>query len=209
MNGPLEEEADDLVGAGRYERTAGREVYRAGRYGRSLTTTGGNVTLRVPRLKGMRFATAITERYRRREAIAGMPMYRDMESMEPGDLVIIEAPWDTLTYRMVEHRAISYNDLDAVRPVADRALVTLLTCHPYGYNYRRYLVICERVDASVSASAAEDESNVDESGFSETASAVDDSLLAALLRGPCFWRWSRVIPGSWCWIVGCASRVSR
>ena len=30
LNGLLEEEADDLVGAGRYERTADREVYRAG-----------------------------------------------------------------------------------------------------------------------------------------------------------------------------------
>ena len=30
LNGPLEAEADELVGAGRYERTAEREAYRAG-----------------------------------------------------------------------------------------------------------------------------------------------------------------------------------
>ena len=30
LNGLLEEEADDLVGAERYERTADREAYRAG-----------------------------------------------------------------------------------------------------------------------------------------------------------------------------------
>ena len=67
-SGPLEEEAGDLVGAERYERTAEREAYRAGHYERKLATTSGEVTIRMPKLKGMRFATAIIERYRRREA---------------------------------------------------------------------------------------------------------------------------------------------
>ena len=67
LNGLLDEEADDLVGAERYERTAGREAYRAGHYARRLATTSGEVTLRMPKLKGMRLATAIIDRYRRRE----------------------------------------------------------------------------------------------------------------------------------------------
>ena len=67
LNGLLEEEAGDLVGAERYERTAEREAYRAGHYERSLTTSSGEVTIRMPKLKGMRFTTAIIERYRRRE----------------------------------------------------------------------------------------------------------------------------------------------
>ena len=67
LNGLLEEEAGDLVGAERYERTADREAYRAGHYERKLTTTSGEVTVRKPKLKGMRFTTAIIERYRRRE----------------------------------------------------------------------------------------------------------------------------------------------
>ena len=45
LNGLLEEEADDLVGAERYERTADREAYRAGHYDRRLATTSGEVTL--------------------------------------------------------------------------------------------------------------------------------------------------------------------
>ena len=68
LNGLLDEEADDLVGAERYERAAGREAYRAGHYERKLTTTSGEVTIRMPKLKGMRFTTAVIERYRRREA---------------------------------------------------------------------------------------------------------------------------------------------
>ncbi len=67
LNGLLEEEAGDLVGAERYERTAEREACRAGHYERSLTTSSGEVTIRMPKLKGMRFATAITGRCRRRE----------------------------------------------------------------------------------------------------------------------------------------------
>ena len=67
LNALLEEEADDLIGADRYERTADREAYRAGHYERGLTTTSGQVTLKMPKLKGMRFATAIIERYKRRE----------------------------------------------------------------------------------------------------------------------------------------------
>ena len=66
LNGLLEEEADDLVGAERYERTAEREAYRAGHYGRSPTASSGEVTIHMPKLKGMRSTTAIIERYRRR-----------------------------------------------------------------------------------------------------------------------------------------------
>ena len=66
-NGLLDEEAGDPVGAERYERTADREAYRAGHCERKLATTSGEVTIRMPKLKGMRFTTAIIERCRRRE----------------------------------------------------------------------------------------------------------------------------------------------
>lgn len=67
LNALLAEEADDLIGAERYERTAEREAYRAGHYDRGLATTSGEVTIRMPKLKGMRFTTAIIDRYKRRE----------------------------------------------------------------------------------------------------------------------------------------------
>ena len=67
LNGLLEAEADELVGAERYERTAEREAYRAGHYDRGLTTSSGEVTIHMPKLKGARFTTAAIERYRRRE----------------------------------------------------------------------------------------------------------------------------------------------
>ena len=68
LNGLLEAEADELVGAECCERTAGREAHRAGHYDRGLTTSSGEVTIHMPKLRGARSTTAIIERYRRRES---------------------------------------------------------------------------------------------------------------------------------------------
>ena len=65
LNELLEAEAEK---AARYERSEARQGYRSGHYDRNLTTTSGDVTLHVPRLKGISFETAIIERYRRRES---------------------------------------------------------------------------------------------------------------------------------------------
>ena len=64
----LEAEAEKLTQAARYERNEQRQGYRSGHYNRNLTTTSGDVTLKVPKLKGISFETAIIERYRRRES---------------------------------------------------------------------------------------------------------------------------------------------
>lgn len=67
LNALLDHEADELINADRYERTGDRQGYRSGHYDRNFTTTSGDVTLHVPKLKGVQFETAIIERYRRRE----------------------------------------------------------------------------------------------------------------------------------------------
>lgn len=67
LNALLDKEADELVNAEKYERSANRQGYRSGHYQRSLVTTAGEVKLKVPKLKGIPFETAIIERYRRRE----------------------------------------------------------------------------------------------------------------------------------------------
>lgn len=68
LNSLLDQEAEELTNAARYERTEARQGYRSGHYSRNLTTTSGDVTLKVPKLKGVPFETAIIERYRRRES---------------------------------------------------------------------------------------------------------------------------------------------
>jgi len=68
LNSLLDKEAEDLTNAQKYERTESRKGYRSGHYSRNLTTTSGEVTLKMPKLKGIPFETAIIERYRRRES---------------------------------------------------------------------------------------------------------------------------------------------
>lgn len=68
LNELLEQEAAELTNASRYERTESRQGYRAGHYDRNLTTTSGEVKLKMPKLKGVAFETAIIERYQRRES---------------------------------------------------------------------------------------------------------------------------------------------
>ena len=68
LNAMLDAEADQLCGAGRYERSQARQDTRAGSYDRSLQTSAGEVNLKVPKLRRQTFETAIIERYRRRES---------------------------------------------------------------------------------------------------------------------------------------------
>ena len=68
LNGLLDQEAQQLTNAAKYERTGERQGYRSGHYERNLTTTSGDVSLKMPKLKGVSFETAIIERYRRRES---------------------------------------------------------------------------------------------------------------------------------------------
>ena len=67
LNGLLEQEAQSLTNAAKYERNEGRQGYRSGHYERNLLTSSGDVKLKMPKLKGVAFETAIIERYRRRE----------------------------------------------------------------------------------------------------------------------------------------------
>ena len=97
LNALLNHEADELVKVERYEHTGERQGCRSGHYDRIFTTTSGNVTLHVSKLKGILFETAIIERYRRRETsiedaliemyLAGVSVHRVED--------ITEALWGT------------------------------------------------------------------------------------------------------------------
>jgi len=68
LNDMLDAEADQLCGAGRYERSEARVDCRAGHYKRKLHTKAGEVELKMPKLRKATFETAIIERYKRRES---------------------------------------------------------------------------------------------------------------------------------------------
>ena len=49
LNELLEAEAEKLTQAARYERNERRQGYRSSHYSRNLTTTSGDVTLKIPK----------------------------------------------------------------------------------------------------------------------------------------------------------------
>lgn len=63
----LEAEMDEAVGAQKGERTANRQGYRSGYYGRTLVTRVGKLELRIPQDRQGRFRTEVFERYQRSE----------------------------------------------------------------------------------------------------------------------------------------------
>ena len=63
LNAMLDAEADQLCGAGRYERSKARQDTRAGSYERTLQTSAGDVNLKIPKLRRQTFETAIIECY--------------------------------------------------------------------------------------------------------------------------------------------------
>jgi transposase-like protein len=97
LNQLLDQEADRVAGAGKYERSAERMDTRAGSYRRKLQTKAGEVELKVPRLRKLPLETAIIERYKRRESSveeALIEMYLAGVSMRRVE-DITEALWGT------------------------------------------------------------------------------------------------------------------
>ena len=68
LNKLLDEEANRLCNAGRYEHSDSRTDTRAGHYPRTYHAKAGLLNLKIPKLRKTTFETAIIERYRRREA---------------------------------------------------------------------------------------------------------------------------------------------
>lgn len=72
------------------------------------------------------------------------PYFLYIENMQIGDKVYIDNLWETLTYKVTEIKVISPDDIPAILIQEGKDMVTLITCHPYPYNYQRYAVFCER-----------------------------------------------------------------
>ncbi|MBQ8538559.1 MAG: class C sortase [Ruminococcus sp.] len=73
-------------------------------------------------------------------------MFDNIVYMNEGDDLYIVNYWGKLHYRVRETRIINPSQTNSFLIEKGEDLVTLLTCHPYGSNAQRFLVICERVD---------------------------------------------------------------
>lgn len=90
-------------------------------------------------------------------------MFRDIEELSLGDQVYVFSLWEKLTYTVVNIKVISPSDTAAVSVQQGRDMVSLLTCHPYGHNYSRYIVECERSENGLvgTGGSADDSSSQD------------------------------------------------
>ena len=74
-----------------------------------------------------------------------LPLFRDIEDLKKGDRVQIRNPWEMLEYQVEKAIVIYPDENDKVKIQEGKDMVTLVTCHPYGDNYQRYVVYCSRV----------------------------------------------------------------
>ncbi|MEH6795461.1 MAG: transposase, partial [Rhodococcus sp. (in: high G+C Gram-positive bacteria)] len=61
----IDAEATEVLGAGRYERTAERTNYRNGTRSKTVSTTSGDVEIQIPKLRTGSFFPSLLERRRR------------------------------------------------------------------------------------------------------------------------------------------------
>lgn len=75
----------------------------------------------------------------------GIPYFREIEKLEIGDKVILQNPWEKLSYRVEQIKIIKLDDSDQIRIQKGKDMITLLTCHPYrSHGKFRYVVYCIR-----------------------------------------------------------------
>ena len=74
----------------------------------------------------------------------GQAVFRDIEVLQEGDLVTVTNAWETLEYEVVKSIVIMPDDIEAIKIMPGKDMLTLVTCHPYGDNTQRYVVYCTR-----------------------------------------------------------------
>jgi len=72
--------------------------------------------------------------------------FRYIDRIAVGDEIIITNFREELVYRAVEVKIIAPTDVSAILIQQGRDLITLVSCHPLGFQHQRYIVIAERVN---------------------------------------------------------------
>ena len=79
----------------------------------------------------------------------GLPtarLFSDLDKLEIGDYIYINILDEILTYEVYDLEVIEPTEIEHLRPIKNRDLITLVTCTPYGINTHRLLVHTERVN---------------------------------------------------------------
>ena len=77
----------------------------------------------------------------------GADYFRHIDRLAVGDEVRITNLWETLIYAVTDIEIIQPHEIEKIKILQDRDLLTLVTCHPYASGGRqRYSVYCERTE---------------------------------------------------------------
>lgn len=107
----------------------------------------------------------------------GQAVFRDIEVLQAGDVVTVTNAWETLEYEVVKSIVIMPDDIEAIKIMPGKDMLTLMTCHPYGDNTQRYVVYCTR-----RGSDTETITNEIEDGIPYTTSGSEIALERNLFR---------------------------
>jgi sortase A len=65
--------------------------------------------------------------------------FENIDTLQPGDQLILRTPTGTFVYTMTDHAIVSADDTSITAPTAAPTL-TLYACHPKGSDIQRYVV---------------------------------------------------------------------
>ena len=71
-------------------------------------------------------------------------MFRHIDSIKSGDILYIKNFNGILEYKAVKTDIIKPNELEKLTISEGKDMITIISCHPFPYNYQRYVVYFER-----------------------------------------------------------------
>jgi len=74
-------------------------------------------------------------------------LFDDIDELVAGDVIVVSTFGEDLYYEVDQTMTVLPDDADALRQVAGKDYLTLVTCTPTGVNTHRLLVRAERIDA--------------------------------------------------------------
>jgi len=92
-----------------------------------------------------------------------MRAFDDIRELKKGDRILISVLGKKLVYEVKNQETVLPHEMESLKIISGKDLLTLITCTPYGINDHRLLVHAERVaDAEAVLDAPEDEPEVAE-----------------------------------------------
>ncbi|MBR6949322.1 MAG: class C sortase [Bacilli bacterium] len=72
-------------------------------------------------------------------------MFRHIDSINIGDSLFIKNFRETLEYKAVKTEVVTPDKLEKLTIQDNKDMVTIMSCHPFPYDYQRYIVYFDRI----------------------------------------------------------------